>query len=75
MLALRSMKRSLGMLTWPVAALLLSLAAGCENDSPGPGEACDSVGGVCTTGACGESLPYPCPGNQSCCVPLPEGGR
>jgi hypothetical protein len=62
-----------------VAAMCLALgvlvSGGCANSSPPPGEACTSVGGICTAGGgCGESLPYPCPGNEFCCKPLSADG-
>jgi hypothetical protein len=46
-------------------------SAACQNGSPGPGENCTGSGGECIdpNAACGESLPYPCPGSQVCCVP------
>jgi hypothetical protein len=56
-----------------LAALLLG-TGGCANDSPAPGEGCVSVGGVCRSGVCGESVPYPCPGNESCCIPSADAG-
>jgi hypothetical protein len=50
------------------------MAAGCDNNSPSPGQGCASVGGVCASGVCsGESLPYPCPANESCCTPTGDG--
>jgi hypothetical protein len=45
---------------------------GCENGSPPAGEACAASGGICSTTECGASLPYPCPGKQSCCEPPPS---
>jgi hypothetical protein len=61
-----------------IAAMSLAvilLGGGCANDSPAPGEGCVSVGGVCTSAVCvGGSLPYACPGSQSCCTPGPDGG-
>jgi hypothetical protein len=60
---------SLTVVTLLVAALLASAA--CQNGEPGPGENCSGSGAECVdpNAACGESLPYPCPGNQVCCVP------
>lgn len=51
--------------------VLIGVAA-CQNGSPGPGENCVGSGGECVdqNAACGESLPWPCPGDQTCCVPL-----
>jgi hypothetical protein len=51
-----------------LTATVLACAA-CENGSPPPGAGCQSVGGECVEGVCGESLPDPCPGTQTCCVP------
>ena len=67
------MKRALSSVTAILLATLLH-ATGCANNSPAPGEGCTSVGGVCTSGVCGGSLPYPCPGNESCCEPPPDAG-
>ena len=54
-----------------IAMAVLVGMVGCENGSPGPGENCVGSGGVCIEpgAACGESMPYPCPGDQVCCVP------
>jgi hypothetical protein len=58
-----------------LSVVVALLAAGCVNGSPPAGAACDTSGGVCTSAACeGEALPYPCPGNESCCIPPKEGG-
>ncbi len=59
-----------------VAFTVLASSAGCENNSPAPGEACSSVGGVCvssTTGCSTESLPYPCASGEVCCGPTEAG--
>ena len=55
-------------LSWILlAALLVSVA--CDDGSAKTGEGCVSGGGMCTSDACGESLPYPCPGTEVCCRP------
>lgn len=61
---------------------VLPAALACDNSSPGPGEGCVASGGECSAGVvCGESLPYPCPGQATCCVarapaqPGDAGGR
>lgn len=66
------MTRRLGM--W-IAALALPatlVCAGCEDGTADPGAACVQSGGVCSGSdvVCGESLPYPCPGKETCCVPV-----
>ena len=54
-----------------VLAAVLALVAGCEDSAPPAGEACTAGGGKCSVAACGESLPYPCPGTETCCRPPP----
>ena len=50
----------------------LLLCAGCEDGTANAGEACVESSGVCTGSGvtCRESLPYPCPGQETCCIPL-----
>jgi hypothetical protein len=76
MLRAMSPLRSALVLLGLVAVTSLLAVGGCTNNSPPAGEACTSVGGVCVPpgGNCGESMPYPCAGNDSCCRPQPDGG-
>lgn len=55
-----------------LAAALSCAAAACDDGSADPGAACVEADGVCSGSdvVCGASLPYPCPGTETCCIPL-----
>ncbi|MGO8994897.1 MAG: hypothetical protein ACLQVI_16400 [Polyangiaceae bacterium] len=44
-----------------LCALFATLLGGCSSDDSSTSDAvCNNNGGVCTTGTCGNQLPYPC---------------
>jgi len=50
-----------------VAAVLVALAACSSDDSSTSNAVCLNNGGTCTTGNCGNQLPYPCATNNGVC--------
>ncbi len=61
----------LGMSIATLALPAVLVCAACEDGTADPGAACAQSGGVCSGSdvTCGESLPYPCPNKETCCIP------